>query len=245
MVRIALCAAAVALAADHPVLPTMWTATVNELQVGVVQESETFVAHGATSEKPSAKWTNFTDGSCQRLILKNGNLEESGRYLLGCDAVACCYEDDGGEGPMEYQIPNVHPAWITTVKSGGKQTITTFSGTELEETVEADVWNWTFAGVQQFSVHTTPTQDAGVAQLHKWTVKMGDEYPNEYKNFRAIPEEEQESFLKQFQIPQVCQGNIVSCNDARKSGKLSERSYKFVKNGQTLQQQMFQAATAV
>jgi hypothetical protein len=52
----------------------------------------------------NAKWTNYTDGSCQRLILEKDNADKK-RYLLGCDSVDCCYED--GDGPIEYQIPNV------------------------------------------------------------------------------------------------------------------------------------------
>ena len=75
----------------HPTLPTMWTSTVKEQGVGVVYESE----HFAKKESPSnvnAKWTNYTDGSCQRLILEKSNADNM-RYLLGCDAVDCCYEE--------------------------------------------------------------------------------------------------------------------------------------------------------
>ena len=55
-----------------PVLPTMWTATVSEAQVGVVLESENNVYNNPTDSNPSAKWTNFTDGSCSRLIHFSG-----------------------------------------------------------------------------------------------------------------------------------------------------------------------------
>ena len=48
-----------------------------------------------TPDNPSAKWTNYTDGSCQRLIYVPNNYGEA-RYLLGCDAVACCTEEQSG-----------------------------------------------------------------------------------------------------------------------------------------------------
>jgi hypothetical protein len=51
----------------HPTLPTAWVATVKEAEVGVVYESYIMVDK-PTATNPSAKWTNFTDGSCQRLI---------------------------------------------------------------------------------------------------------------------------------------------------------------------------------
>ena len=70
---------------SHPSLPTMWTAQVKEAEVGVVTESYIMVEK-PTPYNPSAKWTNYTDGSCQRLIWV-GNNYEAGRYLLGCDAV--------------------------------------------------------------------------------------------------------------------------------------------------------------
>merc|ERR1711871_531306 len=76
--------------AGHPTLPTDWRATVKEAQVGVVYESYRMVDK-PTPSNPSAKWTNFTDGSCQRLIYVGNNYNEA-RYLLGCDAVTCCTE---------------------------------------------------------------------------------------------------------------------------------------------------------
>ena len=131
-------------AASHPTLPTMWTATVNEDQVGVVHESEYF---------PKAKWTNYTDGSCQRLILGEH------RYLLGCDAVDCCTED--GSSPQEYQIPNVHPALLAPVQNAGKETITLFDGS----TVEADHWQWKFMIAQYNAYITTAADGSGI--LHR------------------------------------------------------------------------------
>merc|ERR1712216_388414 len=99
---------------EHPTLPTMWRATVKEAQVGVVHESENFASgHDMSESNPNAKWTNYTDGSCQRLIYQTNNYDTA-RYLLGCDALDCCTED--GDGPIEYQIPNVHPVLLAPVK---------------------------------------------------------------------------------------------------------------------------------
>ena len=50
---------------SHPTLPTMWTAIVNEAEVGVVTESYKIVQK-PTLDNPSARWTNFTDGSSCR-----------------------------------------------------------------------------------------------------------------------------------------------------------------------------------
>ena len=145
---------------SHPSLPTMWTATVKEDEVGVVHESEHFVAK-PTEDNPSAKWTNYTDGSCQRLI-REGNNADRMRYLLGCDAVSCCKES--GEGPIEYQIPNVHPEFLAHVKNAGKEQLTLFDGS----TVEADHWTWSFT-VENYNAYTTLAAD-GSAILHKWLV---------------------------------------------------------------------------
>ena len=92
---------------ESPVtLPDRWTATVNEAEVGWVRESYKMV-QVPTPANPSGKWTNFTDGSCQRLIL-DPDLPQARRYLLKCDAVDCCTESQSGNH-VEYQIPNVHP----------------------------------------------------------------------------------------------------------------------------------------
>jgi len=223
--------AIIAAADEHPTLPTMWTALVDEAGVGIVHESENFVDHGASVENPSAKWTNYTDGSCQRLIYSAGNTHpDTGRYLLGCEAVKCCFEDDD-TSPIEYQIPNVHPASLAPVTNGGKETITTFAGSEFEETVEADVWTWKFT-MEHFKVHTTPDpENADQALLHKWTVTIGEPIPNEYRDYRAIPESEAEAFKATFQIPEVCRGNILSCNGAHTTGLLSEEKLQFLRSG--------------
>ena len=75
-----------------------------------------------TPSNPSAKWTNFTDGSCQRLIF-DGDNAYSMRYLLGCDAVDCCKESQDGNH-VEYQIPNIgKPFQPSKFAYLGKETI--------------------------------------------------------------------------------------------------------------------------
>ena len=87
--------AAPALASDpHPTLPTNWVSRVSEPQVGIVDESYRMVLK-PTEDNLSGKWTNFTDGSCQRLIRVANNYDDE-RYLLGCDSLPCCTEKQSG-----------------------------------------------------------------------------------------------------------------------------------------------------
>lgn len=185
----------------------MWKATVREAEVGVVYESENFVQnHEVTAANPCAKWTNYTDGSCQRLIYQNeGNSELTMRYLLGCDAVDCCKEH--GDGPIEYQIPNVHPAALAKVRALGREQIQLFDGSE----VTADGWSWKFA-IENFTVFTTgPAAGQPYATLTQWTVKAeGVPYVNQYVNYTIIPDADRAAWASNFQVPEVCKGNIVS-----------------------------------
>jgi hypothetical protein len=206
---------------SHPRLPTMWTATVKEDQVGVVHESEHFVQH-PSEQNVSAKWTNYTDGSCQRLI-REGNNYDKMRYLLGCDAVDCCFEE--GDGPIEYQIPNVHPAVLAPVTNAGKVQITLFDGS----TVETDHWQWRFM-IAQYNVYTTTAAD-GSAILHRWQVNAsGQAFPNDYVDFKAVSAEEEASFVATFQVPDICSESkgARSCGSLHKQGKLSDNSMKFL-----------------
>lgn len=212
---------ALAAAGSHPTLPTMWTATVKEAEVGVVHESEHFV------DKPdetnvSAKWTNYTDGSCQRLI-RAGYTYDQKAYLLGCDAVDCCTEDHSS--PLEYQIPNVHPQWLAPVSNMGKVDITLFDGNK----VKADHWAWRFA-IAHYNAYTTTANDTTI--LHRWVVNAsGQAYPNEYVNFKVVPADQEAAFLATFAVPAVCKASgVMSCADARKQGKLSEKSMKLLRH---------------
>ncbi len=106
-----------------------------------------------TVANPSGKWTNFTDGSCKELIYVTDDMRLTARYLMKCDAVDCCHEEQdgnhvsrrapGSQGcnatpltPLpslptphtqndqdEYQIPNVHPAILAPVTYKGQEQV--------------------------------------------------------------------------------------------------------------------------
>jgi len=208
-------------AVTHPSLPTMWTALAKEDEVGIVHESEHFVAK-SNEKNVSAKWTNYTDGSCQRLIREGAQYDQM-RYLLGCDAVDCCSED--GDGPLEYQIPNIHPAFLAPVTYVGKETITLFD----KSTVQADHWQWKFM-IAKYNVWTTTAAD-GTGILHRWQVDAGSgSYPNDYVKYTPVPAEQESSFLATFNVPDICKG-AQSCASLHKEGKLSDKSIKFLRQG--------------
>lgn len=212
---------------QHPTLSQMWTAVVKEAEVGVVYESENFVSdHEVTPENPCAKWTNYTDGSCQRLIHQpEGRSDSAKRYLLGCESVDCCIED--GDGPVEYQIPNVHP--FAKVTSTGRHTISLFN----DKTVTADGWNWKFS-IENFTAYTTPTvNNSQYATLVQWDVVVeGDVISNQYVNYTIIPDSERATWAMNYQIPDQCKApNTPKCGNLFKAGKLSKRSLNFVRSG--------------
>merc|ERR1719506_1503457 len=89
-------------------------------------------------EDPSSNWTNFTDGSCQRLIHVGNNVQQA-RYYLGCYAVGCCEGEQSGNH-LELQIPNVHFFDLPWPVEQGKENITTEFGNQ----VETDTWTWSF-----------------------------------------------------------------------------------------------------
>ena len=164
--------------AQHPTLPSEWTSTVYEDEVGWVEESYTMVGR-PTAQNPSAKWTNYTDGSCQRLIYVPNNVDAT-RYLLGCDAVPCCTEEqDGNHIGTKY---NTHPP--LPVSYGGKHTITLKQPKWRHyPSVEADVWSW------KFSLRSTLRTLRGTGDkvtLHQWTVSVqGKNFTNTYLNYTA------------------------------------------------------------
>jgi len=201
----------------QPTLPTMWTATVNEPQVGIVKESYIMVDK-PTPANPSAKWTNFTDGSCQRLIF-DGPEYAATRYLLGCDAVDCCTEEQSGNH-VEYQIPNVHPALVAPVKAVGEETITLFNGSDI--VANAFKWRWLLA---EYTAYTSGTE------LLRWNVNVqGANFTNDYVNFTAIPDAQRAAFQASFAVPKQCQGSqVMKCD-----GAVSEKSLKFLRGGQSI-----------
>lgn len=226
----------------------MWTAYVNELEVGKVYESENFVADNqASSANPGAKWTNFTDGSCQRLIYYNGTnptWDISKRFLLGCGQLqedgkhGCCHEH-GDTGPIEYQIPNVHPALLAPVKSLGKKNITKFD----KSVVYADVWSWHFL-TETVTAYTTDAGD-GMATLHRWVPSVaGTPYPNEYVNFKGVKAEDAAAFKASFHIPQQCH-HSPKCGKALERGLITEQALRFLLAGKTRRQEPKQDAIVV
>ena len=213
----------IAKGASHPTLPTRWTAVVREDEVGWVEESYKMVLK-PTPENPSGKWTNYTDGSCQRLIF-DPDLPDARRYLLQCDAVDCCYEEQDGNH-IEYQVPNSHPP--LPVSFGGNQPLTLDKPDGSRFTVQADLWTWKF-GPETFYAYTSGTGDKVV--LHQWIVNLeANNYTNTYLNYTAPTDVA--AFDGQFNVPDQCVGNqVFRCDDLHKQGKLSDKSYKFLKAG--------------
>eukprot|EP00942_MAST-04A_sp_MAST-4A-sp1_P005165 g5165.t1 len=213
----------------HPTLPVMWTSMVNEMDVGYVKESYTMV-YRPTPENPSGKWTNYTDGSCQRLIYDAGLGKSNLRFLLGCDAVDCCKETQTGNH-IEYQIPNVHPATASPVKFMGKEKISQYVQGKGTTTTVCDTFVWKF-GPETFTAYTTTTA-SNATQLHRWVVNVeGKNFTNDYFQYTAVPESEAKEFSRTFDVPDICNHpNTLWCNKAFEQGKLSPRNYAFVRQG--------------
>ena len=172
---------AVAAESKHPTLPTRWKATVHEDEVGIVFESYKMVDR-PTPANPSAKWTNFTDGSCQRLIF-DPDLPLDSRYLLGCDALDCCIEGQSGNH-VEYQIPNVHPAALAPVKHLGQETINQMEGSKANK-VTCDVWTWSFGPETLFAFTSKDPKTNGTV-LNRWIANIeGMNYTNDYFGYAA------------------------------------------------------------
>jgi hypothetical protein len=211
---------------NHPTLPDRWSATVREAEVGWVHESYKMV-DVPTPANPSGKWTNFTDGSCQRLIF-DPDLPGAARYLLLCDAVDCCKEEQSGNH-IEYQIPNVHPAILAPVTHNGPVALTLDQPDGSQKTIQADEWTWKFA-LETVYAYTTGSGNTGV-QLWQWKVNIeGNNITNTYLNYTAPTDVA--AFDSQFHVPEQCNHpNVLKCDDAFKMGKLSEKSLKFVKAG--------------
>ena len=177
-----------------------------------------------TPDNPSGKWTNYTDGSCQRLIFVPDE-PSAERYLLGCDAVDCCVEKQSGNH-IEYQVPNTHPPLPVTF--GGKSSLTLDQPTGGQITVDADLWTWKF-GPETFYAYTSSSTNKPV--LYQWIVNIeGTNFTNSYLNYTAPIDVS--AFDSQFHVPEVCnRPNVLKCGDAHAQGKLSDKSFKFLKSG--------------
>jgi hypothetical protein len=197
---------------DYPTLPTMWKAQTNEPGAGVGYESYMFNPN-PTEENPSALWSNYP--GCQRLIYIPTTYSAK-RYLLGCHAVDCCYEEQDGN-QVEFQIPNVHYADPTKKVDVyyQRKNITNFG-----KQIEADEWSWAFGfkyESQRWRAYTVKCDSClnGV-QLVQWASSaVGSEwYTIDFKGYTGIDPQspEGQAFAATFAVPTVCQANnLLHC----------------------------------
>jgi hypothetical protein len=200
--------------ADHPTLPTQWVATTNEPGAGVGVEGYNFVSK-PTSDMPSSLWSNYTDSNCYRLINVVGSQQT--RYLLGCDSVACCKEQQSGN-QYQFQIPNFA---YSDPRKEVEIAYARVNVTNFGERVEADEWSWDFAPdgitIGQYKVYTNKCDDCvNNVELIQWSSSaVGSSwYPIQFKDFKGIDPESQEGkeFAESFEVPDVCLGNILTCS---------------------------------
>jgi len=204
-----LVAGAAAQTPQHPTLPTMWRAETVDPPQGDGFESYNFVAKPSL-DNPSTMWSNYT--GCQRLIWVGSNAVAY-RYLLKCDAVNCCKEEQDGN-QVEYQIPNTKNG---KVHYGGRKTITNFG-----EQVEADEWTWKAALIEEYVAYTNPCADCvNNVTLLQWGAKVLNTTATiQFKNYRGVAEADAAAFKSTFAVPAECQGNVLTCDDARSQGLL-------------------------
>jgi hypothetical protein len=220
-------AAAPAAPVSHPTLSTNW--------VGVNYQPGTPAPAGYESyhfvdkprdDDPSGLWSNYSDVGCKRLI-RVGSYDDQTRYYLKCDAVDCCKCDDNGGGDdgnqIEFQIPNVHPAWLAPVTHTKGEVDFPESGRATIPS--ADFWHWKFGPASYYAVTQTcagcnvSTGTAGPGtELLKWKVDVAAENITiEFYNY-SIPEDNN-IYAELFDVPSVCQGNIVECCNQEKKFK--------------------------
>lgn len=183
---------------EHPTLPTLWKATTIDPPMKQGIEEYKFVSK-PTPENPSAMWSKYN--GCSRLIYADGPTQT--RYLLGCDAVECCTEEQEGN-QVEFQIPNVHysnPSKKVDV-SHQKVNITNFGSV-----VEADEWSWSW-NVEKWNAYTIPCEKCyGNVQLLQWKASaLGTEAVIQFKDYEGIDpdSEEGKEFIATFEPPAIC-----------------------------------------
>ena len=201
---------------DYPKLPSMWRAETIEPGSpgnGKGIESYKFVEK-PTKENPSALWSNYTD--CQRLIYVPDNANAR-RYLLGCESVNCCWEEQSGNH-VEFQIPNVH-------YSNPNKKVDVYwqnaNVTNFGETFEADEWSWSWTVKdklsQEWRAYTLPCETCvnGIKLIQWQSRAMGLEWwPIEFKGYHGIDEssDEGKDFNSIFYVPDICQkNNLLEC----------------------------------
>ena len=220
---------------NYPTLPTMWEATTIEPGApgsGKGLESYNFV-HNPTQDNPSTMWSNYTD--CERLIYIP-NINNAKRYLLGCESLNCCWEEQDGN-QVEFQIPNVH-------YSNPKKTVDVYyrttNITNFGEEIIADEWSWSWTLGENLSqdwrAYTVPCKDCvGGVKLVQWQSRaMGLEWwPIEFKDYKGYDDlspSESEQFKKQFNIPDICQKtNLLKCPSGLHAKYFGEDVYQPVK----------------
>lgn len=201
-------------AIEHPTLPVLWVAeTIEPASPGDGIEAYRFVDN-PTPDNPSALWSNYTD--CQRLIYvpKTNNAK---RYLLGCDAVDCCYEEQEGNH-VEFQIPNVYysnPSKKVEV-SHQRVNITNFG-----QEIEADEWSWEWKVKdilsQEWRAYTIECADCvNGTQLLQWQSRAMESewFPIQFKNYKGyLPSsDEGKEIISSFNVPSICQrNNLLEC----------------------------------
>ena len=202
-------------AIEHPVLPELWSAeTIEPGSPGDGFESYMFVSN-PTTDAPSALWSNYT--VCKRLIYITSNYDAK-RYLLGCDAVDCCYENQEGN-QVEFQIPNVHysnPSKKVEV-THQKKNITNFG-----ELIEADEWSWSWNEKhilsQDWKAYTIECDNCvNNIQLLQWQSRAMEStwYSIQFKNYRGYDSGtiEGKEFINTFEVPEICQkNNLLECS---------------------------------
>jgi len=183
---------------EHPTLPTLWRATTIDPPMGQGIEEYKFISK-PTPENPSAMWSKYN--GCSRLIFADGPTQT--RYLLGCDSVECCTEEQEGN-QVEFQIPNVHfsnPSKKVDV-SHQKANITNFGNV-----VEADEWSWSW-NVEKWKAYTIPCEKCyGNVQLLQWKASaLGTEAVIQFKDYEGIDPESEEGkeFIATFKPPAIC-----------------------------------------
>lgn len=199
---------------DHPTLPTLWTATTIDPPMGQGEEDYKFVSV-PTNDNPSAMWSKYP--GCDRLIWCTGSQQT--RYLLGCDAVDCCEESQGGN-QVEFQIPNVY---YTNPKKKAEVSYQRANVTNFGEVIEADEWSWDFemngVKLESFKAYTEDCEECvnGVRLLAWWVQAVGGPPVKiQFKGYRGFDEDSDEGqkFISTFQIPEQCQGGqIFQCDE--------------------------------
>ena len=219
---------------DYPTLPTLWEAETIEPGApgsGKGIEAYSFVEK-PTEDTPSAMCSNYTD--CQRLIYVENNYNAK-RYLLGCDAVDCCWEPQDGN-QVEFQIPNVY---YTNPSKNVDIYYQRANVTNFGETIEADEWSWSWTIQNKLSqdwrAYTLPCEECvnGVKLIQWQSRAMGLEwYPIQFKGYKGydLSSDEGKNFLNMFEVPDICKkNNLLECTSGlhdKYFGKNQDNSYK-------------------